>query len=183
MNAALMILPVVWAVEAPFEARVEYQAAPKATHKTTYKAVVPEMAYYRRYTEALLRRYVKMSMEAGRAPSLLGREMFRGKVTSYRVHSFEDVVIFVHDVERCLARLDPEDRFYIDRIAMQEYTHDETVERAELPGMNRRTMLRRYGSALDSLTRILLGKGMLEPQMERQLACQEVENSFFFVTV
>jgi len=32
-------------------------------------------------------------MEAGRAPSLLGREMFRGKVTSYRVHSFEDVVI------------------------------------------------------------------------------------------
>ena len=51
------------------------------------------MPHYRRYTEAILRRYLRMSLEAGRAPSLLGREMFRGQVTSYRVHSFEDVVM------------------------------------------------------------------------------------------
>ena len=37
-------------------------------------------------------------MEAGRTPSLLGKEMFRAKVTNVVVRSFEDVVIFVHDV-------------------------------------------------------------------------------------
>ena len=64
------------------------------------------MAFYRKYTEAMLRRYQTMSMEAGRVPSLLGRELFRGHVTSHTVHSFEDVVIYVHDVEKCLAKLD-----------------------------------------------------------------------------
>src|SRR5579859_4736787 len=139
MSAALMVLPMVWAME-------ELPAA-------------QDMAFYRRYTEALLRRYLKMSMEAGRAPSLLGRELFRGNVTNYRVHSFEDVVIFVHDVETCLAKLDNEQRYYIDRIALEEYTQDEAVG---LLGMNRRTMLRRYRDALDSLSRVLLDKGLLE---------------------
>ena len=60
------------------------------------------MAFYRKYTEGLLRRYVRLSMEAGRAPSLLGREMFRGNVTNYSVQGFDDVVIFVHDVESCV---------------------------------------------------------------------------------
>jgi hypothetical protein len=35
-----------------------------------------------------------------RAPSLLGREMFRGNVTNYSVQGFDDVVIFVHGVWR-----------------------------------------------------------------------------------
>jgi hypothetical protein len=34
-----------------------------------------------------------MSLEAGRVPSLLGQEMFRAKITHYRVESFEDVVM------------------------------------------------------------------------------------------
>ncbi len=131
------------------------------------------MAFYRRYTEALLRRYQRMSMEVGRAPSLLGRELFRGRVTAYQVHSFEDVVIFVHDVEKCLEKLDPEQRYFIERIALQEYTQDETVE---LTGIRRGTMRRRYQEALDRLTYILLDKKLLE----REIACQEVnfaENS------
>lgn len=41
------------------------------------------MAFYRKYTEAMLQRYVRMSMEAGKVPSLLGQEMFHGNVTSY----------------------------------------------------------------------------------------------------
>jgi hypothetical protein len=119
---------------------------------------IDDRAIYRRYTEALLRRYQRMSMEAGRAPSLLGRELFRGRVTKYQVHSFEDVVIFVHDVEKCLAKLSPEQHYFIQRIALQEYTQDETVE---LTGLERRTMLRRYREALDRLTSILLEKGLL----------------------
>ena len=80
------------------------------------------VAHYRRYTEAILRRYLRMSLEAGRAPSLLGREMFRGQVTSYQVHSFVDVVIFVHDVENCLVKLDIVlQQQMIERVALQEY--------------------------------------------------------------
>jgi hypothetical protein len=61
---------------------------------------------YREHTIALLKRYLWISIEVGRLPSLLGRELFRSKVTSYRMSSFEDAVIFVHDVERALAQLE-----------------------------------------------------------------------------
>ncbi len=81
------------------------------------------MAFYRKYTEGLLRRYVRLSMEAGRAPSLLGREMFRGNVTNYSVTGFDDVVIFVHDVESCVKMLDEGKQHLIRRIALQEFTH------------------------------------------------------------
>jgi hypothetical protein len=118
------------------------------------------MAFYRKYTEAMLRRYVCMSMEAGKVPSLLGQEMFRGKVTSYRVQSFDDVVIFIHDVERCLEQLDEEQQHLVSRIALQQYTLGET---AKMMGLAPRTAIRRYGLALDRLTRIFLHAEMLVP--------------------
>jgi hypothetical protein len=40
---------------------------------------------YRDRTVGLLRRYMRLSVEVGRLPSLLGREFFRTRVTSYRV--------------------------------------------------------------------------------------------------
>ena len=104
------------------------------------------MAFYRKYTEALLQRYVRMSMETGKVPSLLGQEMFHGHVTSYRVESFEDVVIFLHDVGKCLERLDTEQQHLISRIALQQYTLGET---AELMGLKPRTVVRRYGQAVE----------------------------------
>jgi hypothetical protein len=141
------------------------QPSPAAT-KPTPAAETPEapvaleLAFYRKYTEALLRRYVKMSMEAGRAPSLLGREMFRGRVTSYRVHSFEDSVIFIHDIEKCIAKLDRPQQQILYRIAQQEYT---LIETAALLAVPLRTVLRRYGRALDTLTQHLLAHRLLEP--------------------
>jgi hypothetical protein len=62
----------------------------------------PDLWLYRERTVALLKRYLRLSVEVGRLPSLLGREFFRARVTSYRMASFEDAVIFVHDVEHCL---------------------------------------------------------------------------------
>ncbi len=109
----------------------------------------------------MLRRYVRLSMEAGRAPSLLGREMFRGKVTSYQVHGFDDVVIFVHDVENCLAKLDEKQQQMIRRIALQEYTIHEA---AAMTGLGVSTVVRRYGRALDRLTEIFLEVKLMEPQ-------------------
>jgi hypothetical protein len=58
----------------------------------------PDLWLYRDRTLGLLYRYFKLSMEAGRLPSILGQEFFRNQITSYSVSSFEDVVIFVHDV-------------------------------------------------------------------------------------
>ena len=155
MSAALVILPVVWATEARHEVVVERRRAASA------------LAFYRKYTEGLLRRYVKLSMEAGRAPSLLGREMFRGKVTNYRVQCFDDVVIFVHDVEKCLKTLDERQHQLIERIALQEYTLRET---AGLMGLHLWTVNRGYADALDVLTEIFLERRLLEPM----IACQEV---------
>jgi hypothetical protein len=147
------ILPRVWAVgqEAPVELPV--QAMPKA-------APVAELAFYRKYTEALLRRYLRMSTEAGRVPSLLGREMFRGNVSSYRVNSFEDVVVFCMDVEKCLARLNAIEKEVVRRVALQQYTLPET---AAVLGVCLRQAARRYNGALDLLTGLFLERKLLEP--------------------
>ncbi len=147
MSAAVAVLPMVWAVAS-------------AERRASRAVPAPELAFYRKYTEGMLRRYLCLSMEAGRVPSLLGREMFRGHVTSYKVHGFDDVVIFVHDVEKCLKKLTQNQQMLIERIALQEYTQGET---AELVGMSLRTVVRRYAEAVDGLTSIFLEAGLLEP--------------------
>ena len=65
----------------------------------------PDLWLYRDRTLSLLRRYLRLSVEVGRLPSLLGRELFRARITAYRVGTFEDAVIFVHDMERSLEQL------------------------------------------------------------------------------
>jgi len=85
--------------------------------------------------------------------------MFRGKVSSYRIHTFEDAVIFVYDIEKCLKRLDAEEMELIARIALQEYTQ---AEAAELTGQSLRSVVRKYGEAVDGLTQAFLDKNLLE---------------------
>ena len=118
------------------------------------------MVAYRGRTMALLRRYFRMSLDIGRLPSLLGREFFRARVTSYRVHSFEDVVILVHDVERCLEKLDEFAREMVARVVFQDYSWDET---AVLMSCSRRTVARRFPRILDRLSEIFLEVGLLCP--------------------
>jgi len=161
MSASPLLLPYIWAsVTRPARQRTPNRPRP----------VFPELAFYRKYTEGMLQRYVCMSMEAGRVPSLLGKEMFRGKVTSYEVHTFEDVVIFIHNMERCIARLDDDQQWLIRRIAIQQFTHWEV---ARMQGLTRRSVVRRYEDALNRLTRILLDVKLLEPMVELQNSCQE----------
>jgi hypothetical protein len=130
-------------------------------------ADVGELHLYRDRTRALLRRYFRMSIELGRLPSLVGREFFRSRVTSYRMHTFEDAVIFVHDTETCLQRLDPFSQQLIARVVFQDYTLDET---AALVGCGRRTVVRRYPRALDRLSELFL-----EAELLRPFPCQEGE--------
>jgi hypothetical protein len=114
---------------------------------------------YRRRTVLMLRRYLKYSIETGRLPSLLGQEFFRAKVTSYSVVTFEDRVIFVHDMERCLSRLDEFSRQLIARHVLQE--HDQ-VATARLLQCTERTVRRLTPIALDQLCEILLKMGLME---------------------
>jgi hypothetical protein len=128
--------------------------------KTVDEVLNPELSLYREYTVGLLRRYFRMSIELGRLPSVLGREFFRSKVSSYRIHSFEDVVILVHDVDRCLSRLDAFSQSLIARVVLQEYSHEEA---AAVIGCTRRTVVRRMPDALDKLSEIFLETGLLRP--------------------
>lgn len=126
--------------------------------------VSPEMYLYRERTTAMLRKYCQLSMELGRVPSMLGREFFRSRVTSCRMHNFEDVVIFVHDMERCLARLDEFSRQVLARVVLQEYSQSET---AKLMGCGLRTVERRLPEALDRLSSVLLEADLLDEVDER----------------
>jgi hypothetical protein len=118
-----------------------------------------ERRIYRGRTVAMLRRYMRYSMETGRLPSILGREFFRAKVTSYTVVTFEDRVIFVHDMEKCLAKLDEFSQQLIARHIMQE--HDQAAT-GRLLGCTERTVRTWVPIALDLLGEILLEVGLLE---------------------
>src|SRR5882672_1288059 len=133
MSAALT-LPQIWATSNPVEQTRPMRLRP-----------IEGFAFYRKHTEALLRRYMQISMEMGRTPSLLGNYVFRGKVSSYRIHTFEDNVIFLFDVEKCLKRLDSSAQELIARITLQDYTYSET---AELTNQSMRSIIRKYGETL-----------------------------------
>ena len=117
------------------------------------------MAFYRRHTESLLRRYLYASMQVGRSPSILRDPVGRGWASSRPVRTFEDAVIFVFDVERCLAQLGSLDREILCRVVLQEYTQAET---AVMLGMNESAIAYRYPLAMDRLTEKVLAAGVLE---------------------
>jgi hypothetical protein len=114
---------------------------------------------YRGRTVAMLRRYMRYSMETGRLPSVLGSEFFRSHVTSYGVSTFEDRVIFVHDMEICLERLDEFSRQLIARHILQEHDQEAT---ARLLGCTDRTVRTYVPIALDLLSGILLEVGLMD---------------------
>lgn len=178
--SAAVVLPMVWATadtsatrrKTGFQRQAEAAAREQERVQALLQKLVkqhrpdPSLAFYRKYTEAMLRRYVRMSMGAGRVPSLLGRELFRGKVTNYQVEGFDDMVIFVEDVARCVAKLERRHQILIERIAMQEYNQQEA---ADLLRLTLRTVNRTYSEALDLLTEMFLDSRLLEPRR----CCQE----------
>jgi hypothetical protein len=128
---------------------------------------------YRGRTVAMLRRYMRYSLETGRLPSLLGREFFRATVTKYRVSTFEDRVIFVHDMEICLERLDEFSRQVLGKVVLQEHDH---AQAGRLLGCTRMTVHRKLLEALDLLSSILIEFGLLDvlPASAKN-SCQEGE--------
>ncbi len=119
----------------------------------------PDIWLYRKKTFALLRRYMQWSLEAGRLPSLLGRELFRAKITAYTATTFESRVIFLHDMERCLDQLEEFDRQIIARVCLQEYDHEAA---ARILHCTRRTLLRRLPDLIDELSEAFLKAELLD---------------------
>jgi DNA-directed RNA polymerase specialized sigma24 family protein len=97
-------------------------------------------------------------MQVGRSPSILGDPVARGWCSSRPVRTFEDAVIFVLDIEKCLDQLGSLDRQMLSRIVLQEYTQEET---ALMLGMSVRAISYKFPQALDRLTEKLLQTGLL----------------------
>ncbi len=122
-----------------------------------------KLAPYRPYTRALMRRYFRLAVDIGRLPSILGGLCFRARVSSYRLRTFEDSVIFVYDIERVFDRMERHAMEIVAGVLLLEYSIPEaalrlgiTVQRAE----------RRYAAALDALSDALLEAGLLRPVFE-----------------
>lgn len=116
------------------------------------------LAFYRKHTESLLRRYLYASIQVGRAPSILGEPVGRGWASSRPIRTFEDAVIFVLDIENCLSQLSILDRELLGRVVLQDYTQEEA---ALMLGMGIRTVGYRFPLALDRLTEKLLEADLL----------------------
>lgn len=158
MSAALQ-LPTLWAAAGENAWRTTRGREEQEAHSPEPRELESHnLAFYRKHTEKILRRYLYASMLVGRAPSLLGDPVGRGWVSSRPVRTFEDAVIFVLDVETCLKQLEESERELLSRIVLQEYTMEET---ATLLRISIRTASSRLGRALDRLTRTLLDAGLL----------------------
>ena len=128
----------------------------------------------------MLQRYMRYAHDTGRLPSILGREFFRAKVSARSVVTFEDRMIFVHDMEACLGRLDEFSRQLIVRHILQEHDMDET---ARLLGCGRRTVCRYAPIAVDLLAEILLDVRLMERTFPiREKSCKGGKIGEFFVS-
>lgn len=155
MSAALT-LPYVWAT-------VHVDPTPREC-----EPIEEGIQFYRRRTEAILRRYLKASLAVGRVGSVMQDVTLRGRASSYRMKNFEDVVIFAIDVEKCMKLLDVYSLKLVVKIAVQDYM---IVEVAQQMGQDERTIARNYGKALDSLSREFLRRDILVE--EDWKPCQE----------
>jgi len=135
-----------------------------------------DLWFYRQRTVALLKRYARASVEVGRLPSLLGRECFRSRVTSYSMKNFEDLVIFVHDMEQAIEKLDPLQKQLLAMNVLEDYSPPEV---ARLLGCSLRSVERFIPEAVDELSRVLLAVGILDRaplEKESEEVCQEARN-------
>ena len=117
-----------------------------------------DLWFYRDRTVVLLKRYMRMAVQTGRLPSVLGRECFRARVTRYSMTSFEDMSIFVHDVEMALRSLNVFQQQLIGLSVLEDY---ELLDVARLLRTPLRTVERELPEALDELSRIFLAKGLM----------------------
>jgi hypothetical protein len=118
----------------------------------------PEIVCFRGQTLAIIRHYFELSSQAGRLPSLLGREFFRARVSHHRIPSFEDQAVFSRDVELCLARLSDHHAEVVTLVGLYDFSVEEVAEMLHRSAFGIR---RWFWEALDALAEIFLQGGIL----------------------
>ncbi len=118
----------------------------------------PEMLCFRGQTLALVRHFFELSSQVGRLPSILGREFFRARVSHHAIPSFEEQVIFVCDIELCLARLSEEQAEIITLVGLYDFSLEEV---GQMLHCSTSWIHARFARAIDSLTEIFLEAGVL----------------------
>lgn len=114
--------------------------------------------FFRSQTMAIVRHFYEIASQIGRLPSILGREFFRAKISHHAIPSFEEQVVFVHDVEQALGRLSEEDAEVLALVGLFHCTLDDA---AAMLGRSRRMVVDRYADSIDKLAAIFLETGLL----------------------
>ncbi|MCL6480322.1 MAG: hypothetical protein K6U02_01210 [Firmicutes bacterium] len=117
-------------------------------------------SYERLRVILLLRHYFRTSLLLGRMPSVLGGGTFRSRLRSRPSRAFEDAVLFVCDVERCLHSLEPFDQRILALCIFEDRSEWET---ARLFGRPQAHISRRLGQVLDLLHETFCRLGLLTP--------------------
>ena len=126
-------------------------------------------------TVGVLLRFLRTSLQAGRMPSLLGREVFRSRTPSLPARAFEDAVVFACDVERCLHSLDPMGQRLVAFCILEDRSEWEASRRFH---HSQSDISRRLSQTLDLLHETFCRIGLLPPLQdveEDQRASREQE--------
>jgi hypothetical protein len=118
--------------------------------------------YLRWRTAGLLLRYFRASLSLGRIPSLLGSDYSCAR-TRHRTRpqmAIEDVVLFLCDIERCLAEFSPRDRRLL---AFCIFEHRTEWEAARAFRQAQSAVSRRLAELLDLLYLQFTRKGLMLP--------------------
>jgi predicted DNA-binding protein (UPF0251 family) len=98
------------------------------------------------------------------------------------MRSFEDVMIFVHDMEQALAKLNQLEQKLIAMSVLEEYTQWEI---ARLMGCSKRWVEIQVPEAIDRVTQILLEVGLIEEMItptRHGKSCQAGESGDFIAS-
>ena len=109
---------------------------------------------------ALLHRFLRTSLSLGRMPSLFGREIFRAQAQSRRPSAFEDAVLFVCDIEKCLSELEPMKQRLIAYCVLENRSEWEASRQFHA---SQGFISRHLAHALDFLHLTFCQRGILQP--------------------
>ena len=115
--------------------------------------------FERARTMALLHRFFRTALLLGRMPSVLGREVFVTRMVHKPASAFEDAVLFVCDVERCLQQLDPLDQRLIAFCVLEDHSE---YQAARVFHRSQGEISRRLGRTLDLLHDTFCRLGLLK---------------------
>jgi hypothetical protein len=114
--------------------------------------------FERARTMGLLIRFVRLSLVVGRMPSLLGREIFRARAQYSPARAFEDAVLFVCDVERCLRQLEPLEQRLLAFCVLEDRSEWEAARQFH---RSQGEISKRLGRTLDLLHETFCRTGLL----------------------